>query len=792
MNNEIRISVRNLVEFILRSGDLSSTFIGSGRAVDGTRIHQKIQRNKGDNYLPEVSLKRTIEYKGMFITVEGRADGIIKEEDIVIIDEIKSTTKDLDEIDEDYNPLHFAQAKCYAYIYAKENFIDNIEVQLTYCQVDTGKIKYILKQYSLTELEDFFYSLIEKYFIWADYTRKWVEKRDKSIKSLNFPFSNYRPGQRELAVAVYRTISQNKNIFLQAPTGIGKTISTIFPGIKAMGEGLISKIFYLTAKTITSSVAVEAFNKMENNGLQMKVVTITAKDKVCFKDKANCNGDQCEFAKGHFDRVNKCIMEILKKENLINRTVIENYAKEYTVCPFELSLDLTLWADCVICDYNYVFDPRVYLKRFFDAGKEDFLFLIDESHNLVDRGRDMFSAELKKEDFLQGKKLTKDSSPKLYKILNKLNSYMLDMSKNCNEEGFYMQKEEPLDIYSFLRNFIKEGEEWLKGNEKGEGYEELLQLYFDVLAFLRISELYSESYVTYVQKQGKDAIIKLFCLDPSELLREGIKRGKSAVFFSATLTPIKYFKYILGGEEDDYSMRFPSPFSVQNRALMIASNISTRYRNRENSIYKIVEYIKAFICSKKGNYLVFFPSYKYMDMVWKAFEDQCKNIKVIIQGSSMNEQEREEFLNNFDENGEKTLLAFSVLGGIFSEGIDLKGERLSGAIIVGVGLPQICFERDIIMNYFNEKNNNGYEYAYMYPGMNKVLQAAGRVIRSENDKGAILLIDDRFTSKSYLRLFPKEWMKNIIIRDSCQMERVLKEFWEIYVDKSSYFEYNNQ
>lgn len=784
MNNEVKISVRNLVEFILRSGDLDSTFVGSSRAVDGTRIHQKIQRNKGDNYLAEVSLKRTIEYGDMFITVEGRADGIIKEEDNVIIDEIKSTTRDLDQIDEEYNPLHFAQAKCYAYIYAKENSIDNIKVQLTYCQVDTGMIKYILKEYSLSELEDFFYSLIEKYFIWADYTRKWIEKRDISIKNLCFPFENYRPGQRELAVGVYRTISQSKNIFLQAPTGIGKTISTIFPGVKSMGERLISKIFYLTAKTITSSVAVEAFNKMENGGLQIKVVAITAKEKICFKDKTNCNAEQCEFAKGHFDRVNKAIMEILQKENLINRNVIEFYAKEYKVCPFELSLDLTLWADCVICDYNYVFDPRVYLKRFFDAGKEDFLFLIDESHNLVDRGRDMFSAELKKEDFLQGKRLTKDSAKKLYKILNKLNSYMLDISKKCNEDGFYMQEEEPLDIYPLLRNFIKEGEEWLKGNEKGEGYEELLQLYFNVLAFLRISELYSEGYVTYIQKEGKDLIIKLFCLDPSDLLREGIKRGKSAVFFSATLTPINYFKYILGGEDDDYSMRFPSPFSVKNRALMIASNISTRYKNRENSIYKIVEYIKAFICSKKGNYIVFFPSYKYMDMVSEVFEQECEDVKIITQNSSMKEEEREEFLNNFNENGEETLVAFSVLGGIFSEGIDLKGERLSGAIIVGVGLPQICFERDIIMNYFNEKNNNGYEYAYMYPGMNKVLQAAGRVIRSEKDRGAILLIDDRFTSKSYLKLFPRGWMENAIVRKSGDVGSILESFWKEDITKN--------
>ena len=315
MDNEVKISVRNLVEFILRSGDLDSTFVGSSRAVDGTRIHQKIQKNKGDNYLAEVSLKHTIEYGDMFITVEGRADGIIKEENSVIIDEIKSTTRDLDKIDEGYNPLHFAQAKCYAYIYAKKNSMENIGVQLTYCQVDTGKIKYILKEYSLKELEDFFYSLIGKYFIWADYTRRWTEKRDKSIKGLPFPFENYRQGQRELAVGVYRTIFQSKNIFIQAPTGIGKTISTIFPGIKAMGEGLISKIFYLTAKTITSSVAMETFNKMEDKGIQFKVVTLTAKEKICFNEKTTCNAEQCQYAKGHFDRVNKVIMEILKKEN---------------------------------------------------------------------------------------------------------------------------------------------------------------------------------------------------------------------------------------------------------------------------------------------------------------------------------------------------------------------------------------------------------------------------------------------------------------------------------------------
>ncbi|WP_425514351.1 ATP-dependent DNA helicase [Clostridium mobile] len=777
MSKEFKISVRNLVEFIMRSGDIDSTFIGNSRALEGTRVHQKIQKNKGENYRAEVSLKYIFAYKDAIISVEGRADGIIEEDGEVIIDEIKSTTRDLESIEENYNPLHMAQVKCYAYIYGKENNLESLKVQLTYCNVETKEIKNIIEEYSLIELEEFLYDLLDKYYVWIQFEKEWRELRDSSIKALSFPFTEYRKGQRELAVAVYRTIQNKRNIFLQAPTGVGKTISTIFPTIKAMGEGLVHKMFYLTAKNITSSVALEGIKLMNEKGLSLKTLAITAKDKICFKEKTICNGEQCEYARGHYDRVNEAILDILENEDLIDRENIQLYAEKHKVCPFEFSLDVSLWADMIICDYNYVFDPRVYLKRFFDSKKEDFIFLIDEAHNLVDRGRDMFSASLNKEDFLKGKKITNEVGKKLYKKLDKINSYFLELGKKCDEKGYLILKEDPLEIASMIRSTVEEMEKWLKIKDNSEEYEHILKLYFDCLAFIRISELYDENFMVFSKKQGKNIVLTLFCLDPSRLLREGIERGKTGVFFSATLTPINYFMDVLGGDKEDYIVRIPSPFDPSKRKIIIAGNVSTRYKHRDISVDKIIEYIKVFIGSKKGNYLVFFPSYTYMEKVLEKFKEYDEEIDILSQNSIMNEKEREEFLNKFQQNPERTMIAFTVLGGVFSEGIDLKGERLSGAIIIGVGLPQICFERDIIMNYFNASNGNGYEYSYVYPGMNKVLQAGGRVIRTEEDRGAILLIDDRFITKTYKYLFPREWRDNIVVYSPKDLEKILLNFW---------------
>lgn len=782
---QIKMSVRNLVEFVLRSGDIDTSFRSNVRAVEGTRAHQKVQKAQGDNYKAEVMLKQSFPYNDFLFIIEGRADGIIENEVDennlyvpITIDEIKSTNRSLDLIDENYNMLHWAQAKCYGYIYCVQNDLKKINIQLTYFHLESETTKKIVKTYSVDELKLFFFNLLESYIVWAEFTKEWNELRNESIKESEFPFDKYRSGQRELAVAVYKTIKENKKIFSQAPTGIGKTISTIFPTIKAFGEGHTSKVFYLTAKTITRTVAEEAFIKMREKGLKIKSVTITAKEKICFKEEAKCDPGYCEYAKGHFDRVNNALLDILKNEDDLSRNKIENYSEKHKVCPFEFTLDLAIWADSVICDYNYVFDPRVYLKRFFQDNNGDYTFLIDEAHNLVDRSREMYSAELYKSKFLELKRVFKDKNTKISKALDKINSYILRMKKQCLDEDFYLQVDAPNEIFLLLTKLIGESEEWLTENAGKEGHKELLELYFECHAFLRISELYDERYVTYVEKSRSDVKLKMFCLDPSYLLSEAIKRGKSAIFFSATLSPIDYFKDILGGNEEDYTILLSSPFEENNLCLMIANNISTKYKNRENSYIKISEYINAIFTKRKGNYLVFFPSYKYMNDVYEIFTRKYPDTNTIIQQNIMNEEEREEFLNNFSENEDSNLVGFAVMGGIFSEGVDLKGERLIGAIIIGVGLPQICFERNIIRDYFNNQSNKGFEYSYMYPGINKVLQAAGRVIRSEEDKGIVLLIDERFNHMNYQRILPNHWRNQVLVRKENEIIKELDRFYK--------------
>ncbi|NMA85974.1 MAG: ATP-dependent DNA helicase, partial [Tissierellia bacterium] len=553
---------------------------------------------------------------------------------------------------------------------------------------------------------------------------------------------------------------------------------TIFPSIKAIGEGIASKVFHLTAKTITRQVALNSIIQMMDKGLRIKSIVITAKEKICLNEEVKCNPRDCPYAKGHFNRVNQAIMDVLEKEDMLTRDIIVEYAKLHQVCPFEFSLDLSLWSDVIICDYNYVFDPNVSLKRFFEGNGDDYIFLIDEAHNLVDRSRDMFSAEITKEPFLKYKRLFKEEFPNISKAFNSCNNAMNKIKReHISSEDFYYQREEITDIYSPINRLIKKLEQWLINEKKHELYEEVLELYFKFLRFIKIADFYDERYVNYIEQMDKDMLVKLFCIDPSYLLSETLKKGKAAIFFSATLTPLDYYRDVLGGDEEDYIIRFSSPFSKDNLCLLVGDTVSTKYKDRNKTYLDIVEYIEEFISHKKGNYFVFFPSYKYMEQIYECFLERNPDIRSIIQETFMTEDDREKFLNRFDSEKEDTMVAFAVLGGIFSEGIDLIGEQLIGAVIVGVGLPQICFERDIIREYFQVKNNLGYEYAYMYPGMNKVLQAAGRVIRSEKDRGALLLIDERFSTIKYKRLYPEEWLHYKRIVDSETIGINLVEFW---------------
>ena len=877
---EVRISVRNLVEFILRCGDIDNRQKGSPENAmqEGSRIHRMIQKRMGADYQAEVSLRYTHPTERYVLIVEGRADGIIEADGETTIDEIKGTYRDLARMKEPV-AVHVAQAKCYAYIYALQKELRDIRVRLTYCNIETEDIRYFYEDYSFEELEEWFEELIGEYRRWADYTWEWREIRQASIEQMQFPFS-YREGQKELVSYVYQTIYHKKKLFLEAPTGVGKTVSTIFPAIKAMGKGMGEKLFYLTAKTITRTVADDTIRILREQGLRFKSVILTAKEKACFMEEVNCNPESCLYAKGHYDRINDALFDLLTGEERLTREVIEEYARKHQVCPFEMCLDMSLFADGIICDYNYLFDPHVYLKRFFgDGGNGNYIFLIDEAHNLLERGREMYSAPLVKETFLELKREIKQTvMSEMEEIAHKselpgqLSLEMMELSADVSEgdtEAVAVENESVSDENALYENGNEDDSVYVKGKKhrvRGgksilvrEGYGELmmhqlescnkellamkrecenyrivedidgfvhrlmrlyatmgdyleeqeeaqlpvrdmlLDFYFEIGHFLTIYECLDENYVKYTQL-GEDGsfLLKLFCVNPRENLKECMLRGRSTILFSATFLPIQYYKGLLGGEPQDYEVYAKSVFQPDKRALLIANDVTSKYTRRSREEYfKIARYIDEIVKNRHGNYMVFFPSYAFLQTIYDIYVENFaeEEKECVIQQDYMSEAEREEFLarfrgnEDFDlqaeiameiEEEEHTLIGFCVLGGIFSEGIDLKHDSLIGVIIVGTGLPQVCNEREILKNYFDANDENGFDYSYRYPGMNKVLQAAGRVIRTAQDVGIIALLDERFLQFSYRRMFPREWESFEAVSVDTVAKRV-ERFWDSWL-----------
>lgn len=792
----IKISVRNLVEFILREGDIDNRTTGSmerDAMQQGSRIHRKIQKRMGSGYRAEVPLKQECPCDGFILQVEGRADGILAEAEQIVIDEIKCVLRDLGQIKEPVG-VHLAQAKCYAYIYASQNGLGKIGVQMTYCNLETEEIKRFRQQYRCEELRQWFQELVHAYEKWAGFQIAWRKKRNESIRRTEFPFP-YRAGQRDLVAAVYRTILRQKKLFIQAPTGVGKTMATVFPAVRAIGEDLGEKIFYLTAKTITRTVAEQAFQTLRGNGLQFKTITLTAKEKICFCEETECNPDACPYAKGHYDRVNDAVFDLITNGSDLTRGVLEAQAEKYQVCPFEMSLDVSLWVDAVICDYNYVFDPNAHLKRFFSEGnKGGYLFLVDEAHNLVERGRNMYSAEIYKEDVLRIKRLVKAEDPKLAKRLEECNRQLLEMKRECEdytilnatgiapgEASGYQVVESVSHVSLKLMNVFGELERYLEECRDTDKREEVLDFYFQVRDFLNIYDILDENYTVYteLERQGRFKL-KLLCVNPAANLQAYLEQGNSTIFFSATLLPVHYYKKLLSVEKEDYAVYAKSPFPIGNRLLLLATDVSTRYTMRGKGMYqKIARYILRTIRAKRGNYMIFFPSYRFLEDVYEFFQIELEaedEIECVIQTQHMGEEAREIFLETFEEERDGSLAGFCVMGGIFSEGIDLTKDRLIGAVIVGTGLPQVCNDREILRSYFDNRNLSGFDYSYLYPGMNKVLQSAGRVIRTEEDKGVILLLDERFLGRQYQDTFPREWsgIQRCRLED---MDEKLKTFW---------------
>ena len=794
----VKISVRSLVEFVFREGDITSADSGAPNTEAmqlGSKIHRQIQKSMGLGYEAEVSLfalqKMTSrEFSSDFILrIEGRADGIFREDGRVTVDEIKGVYMDVEEMEKPVL-VHRAQAMCYAYMIAEAENLPEVEVQMTYCNMETERIRRFQETFTRGEIAAWFTDLMDRYEKWAVYEYDWKKKRDASIRKLVFPFP-YRPGQKELAAMTYRTIEDKKKLFIEAPTGVGKTITTVFPAVKAMGEGLSDRVFYLTAKTITRTVAEECFALLGQQDLTFKPITITAKEKMCILDKISCNPEDCERAKGHYDRVNEAVYDMLIHEEKLTREILLSYAERHRVCPFEMGLDAALFADAVICDYNYAFDPDVYLRRFFSTEKKgDMIFLIDEAHNLVERGREMYSARLVKEDFLAVKRIVRavqrhEKRPevqynlrKFEKALEAANRTMLEWKHGCDEfevldgldgvGAFQFQLLRVLAAYElFARDYPALPER-----------ETVLDFYFSVRKFAAAVEEADDRYKVYMDYDGEGNFrIKLQCMDPSGRLREVMERGRSAILFSATLLPIRYYREQLGGGEDDRAVYAESSFLPEQRKILIARDVTSRYARRGQSEYqRIARYLEVFVSARAGNYMIFFPSYSFMDQVISRMEP-AEGQKLLVQGADMREREKEEFLEAFDAESETGVVGCCVMGGIFSEGIDLKEDRLIGAAIVGTGLPMVCHERELFKNYYDEKKGQGFSYAYLYPGVSKVFQAGGRVIRTAQDRGVILLLDERFLGRQYLELFPREWFPYEAV-DIGRMERELKKFWD--------------
>ncbi len=814
---EIRISVRGLVEFLLRSGNIDNRIqqAPSDAMQEGGRIHRMIQKSMGPDYHAEVPLSFTYRTDNYDLTVEGRADGILDkyidddnaydaQESFIaapkpapLIDEIKGTYRELHKMKEAVG-VHLAQAKCYAAMYSLKKHCPSVNVRMSYCNIDTEEMKYFDSSYSYQEITGWFLDLVKEYLKWSDFEYEWEKLRTDSIKAVQFPFS-YREGQKDLAAAVYRTIVHGKKLFLEAPTGTGKTITTVFPTVKAIGEGKIKKLFYLTAKTITRTVAEEAFGVLRSSqSLKFKTVTITARDKICFlgEEERNCNPEACPYAKGHYDRINEAMYDLLTHEDSFDREKISEYARKHEVCPFEFALDMSLFADGVICDYNYVFDPFVYLRRFFaeNSNKKEYVFLVDEAHNLLDRGRDMYSAMLRKESFLELKSTIKEFHPSIAGHLDKCNRALLELKRNCDGCQILTSIDSVINPLNRLSGIISE---YLENHQDGPCREDILLFYFDISRFLTIYDLVDDHYVVYSEfAENGDFLIKLFCADPSRNLAACMEKGRSSILFSATLLPIQYYKKLLGGTDEDFEIYAKSVFEPEKLGIFIGNDVTSKYSERSSEQYfRIASYIDSVTKARGGNYLIFFPSHQFLEEVYYAYEENFydeEKTELLVQRDYMSEEAREAFLDRFavgndldlsslihmdlEIEEDKNVLGFCVMGGIFSEGIDLKYDSLIGVIVVGTGIPLVCNEREILRGYFEDKNVDGFDYAYRFPGMNKVLQAAGRVIRTEDDKGVVALLDNRFLQMSYRNLFPREWRGCKSVSTN-SVKNAISQFW---------------
>ena len=837
----LRTSVRRLVEFLLRSGDIDAESEGRGsiEAMQaGSNIHRMLQAEGGDAYQAEVSLAGTIYFpngsfnphaarldireeavsdqEGFFLCVEGRADGIIDGGTRpLVIDEIKGVSRDVSGIAE-ADPLHEAQALCYAYLYLRSKhgpsavstaFAKQVVVRLTYASMTTGEVRQIERTHSAPSIEEWFFRLLESAQRWASWRVSHDRLRERSLSALAFPFKA-REGQAELMKATATAIHEGKRLYVQAPTGSGKTIATLFPALKAIGTGEADRICFLTAKTMTRGPVLEALDLLRQQDFAANALVMTARDKICpLRAKAQgaqmrsrplaslCNPVECPLARGHYDAVNDALFEAISTCDVLDLERIEAVAKRHHVCPYELQRDAARWSDLIVCDYHYAFAPSASLLGLADEpGGADTIYLVDEAHNLVERMREMYSAELALAELRELERLL-HTSGSFGELANAVQEAIAAFplwdralaegtpagSKGRERRPAY-QVVRMSDTFAESLSALSEAmaaalEQFFSSADGGDGnaswggapsardvevFLAVRDTSFRVGAFLGALQRSEAGYVTFIGSAQDDSRrLKVYCVNPAHDLGERLEQAKAAIFFSGTLLPMDYHRKLLAAGSDDTSLYVTSSFDHSRQQVLIGSDVSARYSQRGPKLFaKLAAYLVALTNARPGNYLAFLPSYAMVEKVGAALDPLVgSKTTVIRQRPGMREGERERFVGAFREKrgAGTSLVGLCVLGGIFGESIDLPGESLVGVVVVGTGMPPVSAEREVIRDYFDAKEGKGFAYAYTYPGLNKVLQAAGRLIRTEEDHGVVLLLDDRFLEHELQQAFPKEW-----------------------------------
>jgi DNA excision repair protein ERCC-2 len=764
-----QVSVRALVEHCLRGGDLDLESAGRSSTLDAIRAHQKVQGSRPEGYQKEVRVARRFERSELSLEVSGRIDGVWERESGPLIEEIKTTRGELPERALEENPTHWGQLKVYACFYGANLGLEWVDTRLTYYQLDSGRTLELERRFRLAELEAFVEELVARYLAFLARVRSWISARDRSLRESGFPFPSYRIGQREMAVSVYRSIREGKALLVRAPTGAGKTHGALFPAVKALGEGETDRIFYLTARTTGRALAETALDQMRGKGVRIRSLTLTAKEKICFNPDKACRAEECDFARGFYDRLPGAMDEALEEE-VLTRVEVEALARKHVVCPHELSLELTPLADVVIGDYNHAFDPRSRLRRFFLEGSRASTLLVDEAHHLADRAREMFSASISRESLLTVKRELR-SNRRLARAIGKVTA---SIGSAFREE--LAPSGPPEELLAALSRFLETSEAALRELPASEARSRLVESVFDAAWFSRAAEGWDETMSVVLDAPGRDRIVSLFCTDPASRLKETFDSVRASALFSGTLSPLAHFGRCLGLAPQAQGLSLPAAFPPENLHVLIHDRIATTWAKRGATEPELASVLAAFVSEREGNYFVYFPSYEYLRSIEPRLALACPEAELLVQEPGMSESARDAFLARFSRRRE-TLVGLAVMGGIFGEGIDLPGEKLEGAAVVGVGLPALSPRRDLIRERFERTEGAGFDYAYVVPGMSRVLQAAGRVIRSETDRGAVLLIDERFHERRYRSLFPPEWTPRFV-RSPEELRRELAEFWK--------------